>query len=332
MKRKMMAMDIFDPAYFASWQDGHSFLEKENKCKELFNKAVRCLGAFFHLHTPEDHPVVFPKDEDYRFAMTLVALCAYDCPDIRIITFELMSNHVHFVLFGEEEACLRFFVLFKLRLKKYYEIQKMAVDLSAFEAKTVPIPSLDSLRNQIGYTNRNNFVVNPAYTPFSYPYGAGNCYYLPVNIKRADTRFGQLTFRKKRMLLHSHQMDYPADYAIIDGYISPASCCAIAFGEHVFRDARHYFFKISKEIEGFKEIAEMLGESVFYSDDELGAVIYKICKDQYDGQRATLLPHKDKIEVARRLHFEYNAGNNKIARLLKLSPLVVDSLFPLRKK
>ena len=327
-----MAQDFFETAYLAGRPIGHSFLEKESNCKELFNKALYSYGAFLHLHTPEDHPVIFIDDKAYRAAMTIVAMCAHDCQDIKILTFELMSNHVHFVLCGVNDACLRFFVLFKDRLKKYFNSRKLSVDLSGFEPKTVSIGTLESLRNQIGYTNRNNFVVNALFTPFSYPYGAGNCYFLPVNHNRADTRFGALTFREKRALLHSHRMDYPAEFAIIDGYISPASCCAVSFGEHLFRDARHYFFKISREIEGYKEIAEVLGESIFYTDDELNAVLYKICKDEYGVQRATLLPQKDKLELARQLHFDYNADNGKIARLLKLSPSLVNSIYPLRKK
>lgn len=327
-----MAKDCFDPAFFAAWPVGHSFLDKENKCKELFNLALRSFGAFFHLHTPEDHPIIFYNEVSYRTAMTIIAMCAYDCPNVRIITFELMSNHVHFVLCGEEVACLRFFALFKQRMKQYLITVKSGVNLSNFEPKTVAITNLESLRNQICYTNRNNFVVNDSYTPFSYPYGAGNCYFLPVNQNRADKYYGQLKFREKRALLHSHQMDYPADYAIIDGYFSPASCCAVSYGEHIFRDARHYFYKLSKEIEGYKEVAEALGESIFFNDDELNAVLFKICKTRFGGQRAMLLPQKDKLELARLLHFDYNADNGKIARLLKLPSILVDSLFPLRKK
>ena len=45
-----------------------------------------------------------------------------------------------------------------------------------------------------------------------------------------------------------------------------------------------------------------------------------------------MLPHSDKIMLAKKLHFEYNADNGKIARLLKLQIDFVDSLFPLKKK
>ena len=327
-----MATDIFDSARLAEIPTGHSFLDKESRCKRLFEQALRFFGPFYHLHTPEDHPVIFQDPDVYVFAMTAIGMCAHDCPKIKIITFELMSNHVHFILCGNREDVLAFFALFKQRLKKYLEGRHMAVNLSRFEGKTVPILSIEALRNQIGYTNRNQYVVNPAYTPFSYPYGAGCCYYLPVNQKRADLRFKDLTAREKRKMLHSHQIDYPEEYAIIDGYFSPASYCAITFGESMFRDARHYFFKVSREIEGYKEIAEALCEQVFYTDDELNAVIYKTCKDLFDGQRAILLPQADKIELARKLHFDYNADNGQIARLLKLPPSTVDAMFPQRKK
>ena len=328
----MMAADIFDPARLVELPLGHSFLEKESRCKRLFEQAIHFFGPFYHLHTPEDHPVIFRDPDMYAFAMTAVAICASDCPKIRIITFELMSNHVHFVVCGERDDALAFFELFKRRLKKYLESRHMAINLSRFEGKTVPVLSLESLRNQIAYTNRNQYVVNPAYTPYTYPYSAGNCYFIPVNKNRVDTRFGDLTARAKRKLLHSHQIDYPGNYAVINGYISPASYCAIAFGESIFRDARHYFFKISREIEGYKEIAEALGESVFYTDDELNAVIYKICKDNYDGIRAILLPQADKMDLARKLHTGYNADNGQIARLLKMPLAAVDAMFPKRKK
>jgi len=81
-----------------------------------------------------------------------------------------------------------------------------------------------------------------------------------------------------------------------------------------------------------QEVAEALGESVYYTDEELNAVLYKISKESYNGQRATLLPQNEKLELARTLHYDYNADNEKIARLLKLTPSLVDSMFPTRKR
>lgn len=326
-----MPVNQFDFAFAADFPYGHSYKDKERRCITLFSQAVSHCGPFWHLHSADNHPVIFQDAEDYCFAMNAVATCAYDSCDVRIITFELMSNHVHFVMCGMQADILGFFGLFKKRLKRFFAGKHNGMSLDKFNGRTVPVENLESLRNQICYTNRNNYVVDPEHTPFSYPYGAGNCFFMPVNQHRADRHFGDLTFKEKRVMLRSHSIYYPEDCAVLDGYLSPANYCEIKFGERIFRDARHYFFKISRNIEGYKEISEALGETVFYTDDELSAVLWKICRESYGGMKVSLLPQADKIELAKMLHYDYNADNAKIVRMLQLLPTTVTALFPMGK-
>lgn len=76
----------------------------------------------------------------------------------------------------------------------------------------------------------------------------------------------------------------------------------------------------------------MVGDAIFYTDDELNDVVYRICKEQYNGQKATLLGKDEKLSLAKVLHFDYNADNAKIARLLRMPVEVLAALFPLKKK
>lgn len=310
-----------------------SFNEKENRSRRVFEWTVRKYGGVWHLCTPgERQTVIFRNDEDYVFGMTLVAMCAHDCPDVQIITFELMSNHVHFVICGSREQVLAFFVLFKKRLARYFASIGKKIDLTHFDCgEPIAIDNLESLRNQIGYTNRNNFVVNPDETPFSYPYGANSFFFTPVNKARKEGCFGDLTERAKRVFLHTKQVDYPEKYVIIDGYFSPMNYCRLDIGEGVFRDASHYFNKLSKNIESYKEVAAVLGDSIYYTDDELSDALFRLSREKYGGQRITSLGKTDKMNVARLLHFDYNADNAKIARLINLDKTIVDALFPGRK-
>ncbi|MBR1538621.1 MAG: hypothetical protein IJ636_03850 [Bacteroidales bacterium] len=291
-------------------------------------------GGVWHLCTPgEKQALIFNDRKDFVYAMTLVAMCAYDCSGIRIITFELMGNHVHFIICGSREQVLAFFALFKRRLSRYLFSNGLVIDLSAFDCgEPIPINNLESLRNQIAYTNRNNFVVDPDQTPFSYSFGANSYFFLPIAKERQQGRFGDLSILKKRKLVHSKQIDYPDTYTIVDGFFSPMNYCRLDIGESLFRDARHYFHKLSKNIEAYRGIATMLGDSIFYTDDELTDIIKRYCKENCNGQQATLLGRTDKMELARILHFEYNADNPKIARLLRLPVETLDELFPLRKK
>ena len=310
-----------------------SFSDKENRCKKVFDWTRRKFGPVWHLCTPGHiQQVIFRKKEHYTYGMTLVAMCAYDSPNVRIITFELMSNHVHFVLCGEKEYVLAFFALFKKRLQRYFSSINEKVSLNNFVCgEPIVIDNLESLRNQICYTNRNNFVIDPDQTPFSYPYGANGYFFLNVAKSRKECCFGDLTEREKRAFLHSRSADYPLDYIIVDNYFSPVNFCRLDIGEGIFRDARHYFNKLVKNVESYKDIAETLGDTIYYTDDELSDVLYRICRDKFEGQRPTLLTRDEKLELARTLHYDYNADNAKIVRLIGLSRTVVDALFPLRK-
>ena len=273
--------------------------------------------------------MIFKDDIDYVFAMTLAAMCAYDCPDVQIITFEIMGNHVHFILCGSESAVKIFFALFKKRLQRYLAEKGQRMDLTNFACKEpIPIETLESMRNQICYTNRNNFVVDPGHTPFSYPYGANSYFFTPKAKQQKDKLFGELTLREKRHQIHAREPNYPDTYVITDGYFSPMNYCRLDIGEAVFRDARHYFNKLTKNIESNKEIAAMLGDSIFYTDDELFDVVRKVCNEKYDGQRPALLGKNEKTELARMLHYDYNADNEKIRRMLNLSINYLDQIFP----
>ncbi len=308
----------------------HSFFEKEDRCRRVFEGTVREYGGVWHLCTPgEKQPLVFKRPEDNVFSMTLVAMCAYDCPSVQVITFEIMSNHVHFVLCGSETDVMAFFDLFKKRLRRYLIGKGDRTDLTHFTCeKPIPIKTLESMRNQICYTNRNNFVVDPGHTPFSYPYGANGYYFLPRIRNLKDRLFSEMTLREKRNLIHARDPNYPEDYIVTDGYFSPANYCRFDIGEAVFRDARHYFNHLAKGIESYREIAASVGDSIYYTDDELFDVVRRICKEKYEGRRPTLLGKNEKLELARKLHFDYNADNAKISRMLNIAPSILDQLFP----
>ena len=311
---------------------GHSFYEKEDRCRRVFELTLRQYGGVWHLCTPGGkQPIIFKDPEDYVFAMTLMAMCAFDCPPVQVITFIIMSNHIHVVLCGSEADVLAFFTLFKRRFQRYLAEKGQRTDLSHFACeKPIPIDTLESLRNQICYTNRNNFVVDPDQMPFSYPYGANGCYFLPVVQNRRDACFGELTLREKRRLVHAREVGYPGTYIVTDGYFSPMSFCRLDIGEAVFRDARHYFNKLSKDVESYRGIAAQLGDRIFYTDDELYDIVKRICKEKHAGQRPGLLGKNEKLELARLLRYDYNADNAKIMRMLSLPMALLDQLFPSR--
>ena len=301
-----------------------SFQEQERQCERIFLSR----GPYFHLCTPGDAIAqLFEEETDFRFAMNLVALCTHLVPDINVITFEIMRNHLHLVGEGQITRGEEWFSNFRRRLSRFYQTTGKVKDLSAFKAELFPIGDLTFLRNTIAYVNRNGYVVHPNYTPFTYPWGANRFFFNRDACLRADGVYGDLTFRQKRDMFCSHTIEYPAHHALVDGYLSPASYCQLNLGEGMFRDARHYFSLVSRNVEAYRDIAKLLGDSVFYTDDELFLVLRQLCKDRYGNSRPETIPMDAKMEMARLLHFDYKAGNKQIQRMLRLEERTVSALF-----
>lgn len=302
-----------------------TFFDMESRCSLTFNQS----GPYWHLWTPENHQIVFPDKESLIAGMNILAICSRLVPEVKIITFQIMNNHLHLTLSGPREGVLRLFRLLKRYLGKYLRSRGLYADLSQFEGKLRELCSLQELRNVITYNNRNGYVVNPDSTPFTYPWGA-NAYYFNYF---AESRFREsrsfLSKAERRAIIHSHDSDVLNEpIKTVDGFACPMSFCSISFGEGLFRCASHYFREISRNIESQKDIAKELGEQVFYTDDELFSVVLTICKDKYDGQKPSLLPVAAKSELALLLHNEYNAGNKLIQRMLRLEASFVNSLLP----
>ena len=301
-----------------------SFGEREYQCEEVF----RSRGPFYHLCTPGESTFVLFEDEgDYRFAMNLIASSVFLAPDVNIITYEIMRTHLHVIGEGASAPALDWFSGMRKRLYRFYQSTGRVRDLGSFKAEVFPITDLNFLRNSIAYVNRNGYLVHPEYTPFSYPWGANRFYFNPDAQKRQERRFGDLSVREKRRLFGSHCVDYPGEAPIIDGCISPAFFCDITLGESIFRDARHYFNLISRNVEAYRDMAKLLGDTLIYTDDELYLIVRQLCRDNYGNARPEILPMDEKQRLARLLHFDYNATEKQIQRMLRLDARTVSALL-----
>lgn len=287
------------------------FYFREQECSDVFNR----LGPVFNANTPESHPIVFKSREDYMAGMSILAASAKMYSHVRIFSFQLMSNHLHLVIAGDERYIMDFFAYFKLRLGKHFEGN---VDLSAFDLKLFPVETLSYLRNAIVYANRNGFVVNDDVTPFSYPWGTSQFFFQPVAVRYAHAFGKSMPVVWWRQLMHTRAVNAYCSMKVVDGYASPLEFCDIKTAESVFRDAKQYFYLISRKVEAYSEVARTLGESIFYNDNDLFLSARKVAMEQFGSNDLVTLPANQKIDLAKHLHFNYNASDKQLQRLLKM--------------
>ena len=302
-----------------------SFSEKERICENIFIAN----GPYWHVYTDGTKMQnIFCCEEDFIVGMWCLASALHLCKSVRALTFELMGNHVHLILAGQREGCIKAFDLFAARLRQAFPKRQRTIDWSQFKMDILPIESLQALRNEIIYANRNAFVVNPRYTPDSYPWGGGCAYFCPWLKYLTTTPLGELPILTQRALLHTKKIAPLADLKVINSIPFIPSFCDISFGESIFRDARSYFNSLTRNAETFSQIASRLKDSIFLTDDELYSVICSHINKEYSVKSPSQLSAQQKIDTARHMHFGYNATNQQLKRMLRLELPILEELFP----
>lgn len=302
-----------------------TFVEKEKHCENLFES----MGPFWHIYTDGNTMTdIFCCDEDMKLGMIALAVAACQTPEIDIITFEQMNNHLHIIARGPEKRCLDMFERFSLRTKRVFQAGGKVIDWDPFKANILLIENLKALRNEIIYVNRNAFVANPRYTPFSYPWGGGCAYFSPFYRMLPTTRFQDCGINTWRRLTHCRDIDMLKELEFIGDIVFIPSFCRIDVGESLFHDARSYFNALTRNAEAFSLIASRLQDSIFLTDDELYAVSIRFADNEYGNRQLALLTPEQKIRTAKELHYRYNASNQQIRRILKIDPGILSELFP----
>lgn len=131
---------------------------------------------FFLLST--DHLVDrlwFRDDEDFRVAMNYVAIAAF-LSGILVLSFILMSNHVHFVVGGNREKVLLFINKFKQLYAAHYRRKYGVCELlrrNGVDFREVRDDD-ESLERAIAYVMMNSVAANICLEPSGYPWGSGS--------------------------------------------------------------------------------------------------------------------------------------------------------------
>ncbi len=302
-----------------------SFADKEFFCQQVFDSH----GPYWHIATPgTSSEMLFISQDDYRFGVTLVAESLHYC-GVKTYSFSLMSNHLHNIAeTPTRQRCIDFLEHYVSRLRRYASEAKRNLDMSGFICDPLPIDNLQSLRNNIVYVDRNQYVINASQTPYSNPWGSGFLYfgYSPEYI--ASSPFSSLTVRAKRSLTHSRDPHYPNSFVVRDGFIAPGSFVDWKTGRSFFRDAHQYFNLLTKNREAYAEFATLYGDRVVLTDEEMYSAAVNIASKEYQIEKLDRLSDRQKKEIARTLHYNYHAGNAQIYRILKLDKYWLREVFP----
>lgn len=295
----------------------------ENYHEELFASHK----PYWHLCTNgKEAPIIFSSDEEYALGLNILAAAACLVPEVTILTFVLMSNHIHLILFGPREKCIELFNLFKAKLSR--NMRDKALNWNTFQASIKPIDDLDYLKTSIIYVNRNAYLADLNYNPFSYPWGAGReMFNFKSNI--TTTKFDDLTLSKKREYLHTRDFcENMCKLRFNGNLVEIDSFCRTDIAQSYFNNSRNYTIFLFKKVEMLTRIALEFKDEVVVTDNELSRIAFITAKEKYQIDKLYLLTAEQKIEVAIELKKKYNATKSQLRRLLNLTREMLEKIFP----
>ena len=238
-----------------------------------------------------------------------------------------MNNHFHLILSGAKKDCENFFIAYLEHLKLIFRSRTNSINWNNFTWELIPIEDLRALRNEIIYAHRNAYVANDQFNPFNYPWGGGCTYFNRRFQEISVCRIEDLSLRKKRELCHTKDVDKIKGLKFCGDVVMIESFCEVRLGEQLFTNAKSYFNALTKNVEAYSQIAHRIKDSIFLTDDELFKVAVSLTEKNF-GCKMGILNPEQKIQLAKELHYKYNANNQQLRRILKLDIEILTELFP----
>ncbi len=258
----------------------------------------------------------FIDDEDYAAGMNSVPVCAW-IANVSIYCFCLMSNHVHFILRGEKDNCVRFIREYKRQ--RSMQLQSKHSDNNVLAGSDIfigIIDSVDYLKSAIAYVLRNPMAAGLPVLPGEYRWSSAGVYFSEKSFRNISLkRLGDLSDNKRRKLLKTKLLlddDYLLD---ANGIIFPGSYVDYRAVENIFHSPKRFLYHLSSTNDMEMELTTGILTKTSYSDTELLASIENICSERYNGRKFASLKIEDRFLVARELRKKYGCGAKQIARV-----------------
>ena len=274
-----------------------------------------CFLTTNHLETK----LWFKDDQDFRVCMNYVAIIS-NLLGIKVISFILMSNHVHFILDCSEGLAMEFIVSLKMRFGLY--LQRRYGTHEVLKRNDVDIQKLtlenESLERAVAYVHMNSVAAGICANPFDYPWGTGSTFFKIDGPK--GSLASRLSGRELRRLMHSHS-DIPGEYIICaGGYISPDSYVPVGFVESVFRTAKRYNYFLFNSSKAKNRVGR--GEEYLpsFRDQVLVAATKDLCSSMFHVDTVGSLDEEQQGYIVNQIRRRFSPDVKQIARVTGISP------------
>lgn len=281
----------------------------------------RIMRQIFFLSTEHlENCLWFKDDEDFKVGMNFAAIQAASDPDVKVLAFILMSNHVHFVLWGWKQDAESFINQLKRRYSVYYQAKYGGRELLRRNKVDIkPIPDEDEAREKaIAYVQMNCVAANICSHPTQYPWGSGSVFFNPT--PQGGRKLGAFSKRVLRKMLHTDAYTLPKDWMICEeAYILPSNYVAVKTVEAVFRTPKRMNFFLANSSKAKKRLESGEKSLPAFRDQVILACLPDLCRTLFGKESFKQLLKEEQAELLKQLRFRFSVDANQMARVCGLT-------------
>lgn len=271
---------------------------------------------FFYLITTDhlEDRLWFRDDEDFKTGMNYAATVAF-LVGVNILSFILMSNHVHFVLECTEEQARTFITEYK-RLYSHY-LSKKYQTAELLRNNDIDIQRLtlgdESLERAIAYVQMNCVAANICMNPAEYRWGTGITFF--QSTPRTGQPLGSYSKRAQIRMLHS-KLDLPSDWIVgEEGYVLPSSYVCVKFVENLFRTPKRMNYFLVNSSKAKRRLALKEEGIPSFRDQVILAAVQDLCQTLFHQQSVANLNEEQQSVLVSQIRRRFSADINQIARV-----------------
>lgn len=272
--------------------------------------------------------LLFSSEADFISGMNRIAFCKLKFPEVTVLAFVLMDNHIHLILYGSYEDCISFLYKYKQLTGIYLRNNhRNEVFLDKMECDAWMIPDRDSLIQKFCYVLRNPLVARMNVTPMGYRWSSAGLMFSDNSAYCSlMNSVGSLSARKQKELFGT-RMELPKEWRFFEnGMIWLGDYVEIRRMENLFGNPSSFLFSLNKNVEA--EVNSEMHEGGFsLPDNEARQFRDTLCERMFGKVTVSSLNVSNRLELAKVFRKEKGASLKQIARLLHLPLDEVEKVF-----
>ena len=278
---------------------------------------------YYHCATKGfDHCVLFADTREFVAGMNRIALCTAKLQEtipVIVIAFCLMDNHIHIILYGSRDACLKWMALYhKLTMMWQRRHRECAPIDEPWEYDAWQVYDEEDLKQKIAYVFRNPTVARMGFTPQGYRWSSARLVFSDYGVLPEGARsIGSLSSYEFRNAFES-KIALPMEWHLLqDGLIWPGSYTDFKRVERLFGHPRNLLFYLNQNVE--TEInQQMYGETISLPDQDVAQIAREIAQKRFGIDDVARLDLPDRILLCRLVKKGTRASLKQLARISHL--------------